>query len=276
MNPTLSLLSKILFAVFLLCVGDAALLMIFDSGDTVRVLPGTLSPVVGKLAKPLPDHYEFGTPDGAAAQDREHTLLNTKLLAYSSPNPGLSLDFVAVKGRVWRGALRVSEDARAGENTLLVWPRGEDPVPADASLAVRIFSTPEDLRRSYASFSMRYLGFTPWWLLAGILPLAAAGMVRVFLVSGRDDVRMQDQGAGPIYKLARRKTEWEIVFGLGRRHGVVEGERMLILDPSLQPLGEVTAFKVGSEAAQAVVGLDVPITPDCFVAKAAPEGGQGA
>lgn len=267
MNRTIQLASKILFAVFLLLVLDAALYTIYDTGGDVRALPGSRQPVVGKLVRPIFEHYNVGNPENPDKREAEHRLLNEKLLAYKSPSPDLTLDFTSVQGRVWMGVLDVREGAAPGVFNIPVSAQGEDTAQEGALLKVQLFATPEDMRASYISPTMRLLGFSPWWLLGGVLAVAGAGLAHIFRVNNREDAQRQQQGLGPIYKLALRKTGWEVTFGLGRKNGIQDGDRMVLLDPDMNLLTEFTACKVGSEAAQATVPLDVAITPDCLVSK---------
>ena len=112
------------------------------------------------------------------------------------------------------------------------------------------------MRRSYLSLCERYLGFGPWWLVTGVAILAGFVLWRQFTLSGETDAALQASGLGPIYKLARNKDHWELLFGLGRRHGVREGEVLALLDQKRTRVGSVTALRVGEESSQARLGLD--------------------
>ena len=71
----------------------------------------------------------------------------------------------------------------------------------------------------------------------------------------------------PIYKLARRKDHWELVFGLGSEDGIGEGSILEVRDVKGRLVGTVTPTRVTRETAEARLALDADISPYHLVAK---------
>lgn len=275
MRLVLPRLSLALFVLFLAGLVDIGLYLAFDArGDSLRSLAGERHEVVGKLPAPVDNIHILPRSNDAAQEARRIALLNDKVLTQLADAPGLRIHFLELRGRVWRGELTVADDAPAGSHTVAVFPRerlGALGNPGGSSLVeVAVFATPRDLRHSYISLTERLFGFGPWWVVTAILPLAGLLLYAAFRQSARDDAALQARGLGPIYKLAKNKDHWDMLFGLGREHGVREGEALVLVDRGGRLIGRLTARKVGPDTAEARLGLDVPVSPTHLVAKAPP------
>ncbi|NJB68056.1 hypothetical protein GGQ74_001729 [Desulfobaculum xiamenense] len=187
-------------------------------------------------------------------------------IRYSTTAPGLSMHFIEIKGRLWRGLLRVSDSAALGDARLDVFLRGCPPEELAPYHTVRIVPDRAALAASQLSLFRRIFGVEPWWVMLGAMPLAALCGLAVFREKGREMNRLLANGVAPIYKLARRGDHWEVVFGLGTNHGVREGDTLAILDRNLAPVGSLTAHTVQNEISHANVDMRTKIAPSFFVA----------
>lgn len=278
MERLLSRLSILLLAIFLVGVADIVLYLVFDArGDMLRVVPDTRNEVVGKLSESVHNINILPRADDASREAERIELLNTKVLAQHADTAGLDIHFLELRGRIWRGELTVGPDTPLGPHKVTVFPRealGSDAPPEEPSVVlVTVYPDAAAIRQSHVSLCERYLGFGPWWLVTAVAILACVVLWRQFLLSGEADAKLQASGLGPIYKLARDKDHWELLFGLGSRHGVREGEVLALLDQKRVRVGQVTAVRVGEESAQARLGFDAAISPYYLVAKLPPESG---
>ncbi len=270
----LSFLSKTLFILFLFSIGDTILYMALDSRGAIRALPGSRVYVVGETApdigggKPLPEDSD--DPEKAALRKKA---LNENL-TYSADTDKIHLEFNTLKGKMWQGELTIDQDVPPGVHLIRVERAGsqlagpgvttsEQPAP----LEVKVFANNREYHGDFWSLTERYLGIGPWWITIGIIPLAAVILVLVYREGDREDERLRRKGFGPIYKLAKRKGGWDIIFGLGLRQGVSEGERMSVVDRDGREVVEIVAANVGPDAAKAFVATDRRLHPEYLVTR---------
>jgi hypothetical protein len=261
-----------LFVLFIVGMVDIALYLTFDEhSDLLRCLPGQQEAVMGKLPEALDNVNILPRSDDAAEEVRRVALLNDKVLAQQADVPGLSIRFEELRGRMWRGELAVGEGTAPGQHKVMVFPREtlnpEAPPVAPSLVHVAVFASPAAMRQSYVSLSERYLGFGPWWMIAAIVPLAALLLLYNFRRSAVEDAVLQARGMGPIYKLAKAKDHWDMLFGLGTIHGVREGENLALLNRQRQRVGTVTAREVKADSASARLDPEADVSPFHLVAK---------
>lgn len=253
------LFHKVAIILFLLLILTAfdAMRGGFQSETYFRVLAGKSAPIGGKLDVSPEDLAEVRNFDPNKA---------AQYLTYTITSRDAEVELLELKGRIWRGVLICNADATPGEYRLTLMPRGGNPAEDATTYTVGLFADAASYRASLPSYCERRLGIKPVWLCLGLLPLALACLGISFLLSGREDAQRQARGLGPIYKLAKRKQSWEVIFGLGSIHGLHDGDRLLLLDRDLNVVGDLVAGKVSHDSARAEVGLDVPIKPDSLVA----------
>jgi len=232
--------------IFLFSILDTFVSGHLESKNTFRALRGTGQLVTGKLQWPVASIIE---------------------ITYNSDNPFIRLIFLECKGRIWRGRLEVDSGASEGEYSLTVFPKRTLPDQDTLVYKVRIFRDTERYQASFKSFSRKHFGIAPWWISIGTLPLVFACLALSHYFSGKTEALLVTHGIGAIYKLVRRKNEWEITFGLGENHGVSIGDRLLLLDDKMESAGEVVVTAVGPEESQASLDLSQKIAPTYLIAR---------
>lgn len=262
MNIRLNHIALCVFGLLLLAVLDSCQGIIESSG-VIRVVNDGSAPINGKLDSALPD-LERLQGVGATPEELEANL------AYASDNPLLHVRFLELKGRMWRGELVVPSNAGTGEFELVVHQKG---VPVDAAtprFRVRLFDSAAALQADAATFSERWLGVRPLWLVLVLLPLSLCMLYLVYRQNDREERVLQSKGLGAIYKLAKRKDHWEVVFGLGSLHGVRSGQEVLLLDRRMQVKDRLVATQVGEETSSATAPLSSDIRPGYYVSSREP------
>lgn len=246
----------------LLAVADACWLAIGDDRDLFRVVAGGAAPASGDLLIPADsrstDLHARALADGPAALDRH--------LRADLDSPDVTVHFLELQGRLWRAQVLAAPGTPPGEHRMTVRLAGQprDEAPA---YTVRVFIDLPDLRADQPSLFLRAMGVQPVWVVLGALPLALLAGALVYRLAGRELERLLAAGIAPIYRLARRGGEWEVVFGLGRAHGVRPGQRLAILDRDQRPVGQLVAETVDAQTATARVPLGENIGPGHFVAR---------
>lgn len=266
MRHILPRLSVLLFVLFLATIADIVLYLVFDArSDVLRCLPGEHHEMVGKLPESVQNVYARPRSDDPDEENERIALLNDKVLAIHADAPGIGVHFQELRGRVWRGVFTVSPQTPPGRYAVTVFPKEQlhppGPDQERSMVLVDVFPDAAAMRGSYVSRSERFLGFGPWWVVMAIIPLAALLLVYAYRRAGKEEERLHAEGLGPIYKLAKTKDHWDIIFGLGSAHGVREGDTLSVLDPKLRRVGTLTALRVAKESSESKVGLDADISP---------------
>lgn len=262
MKTVLNKISISIFILILLAAFDA-MRSGFGADTLFRAAAGQTVPVGGKLDVSPEDLAEIHDFDSAKAAEYLEASLDTQ---------NAQVMLLELQGRIWRGEVSVAAGTGSGQYPLRIMPRGGNPKEDATFYTLRLFPDEKALRRDLPSFCERELGIRPFWAFLALLPLGLGCLGLSFLVSGREDARRQALGLGSIYKLARRKHAWEVIFGLGSRHGVRTGDRLLLLDAAHKVVGDLVAAKVGPESTQAEVDLASRIEPGFLVARAGAPG----
>jgi len=255
-----SVFHKLAIAIFLLVIFAAADTFRggFGSDTLFRAAAGETIAIGGKLSVSPEDLAEIRDFD----PEKASTYLDTSLGTHDA-----EVRLLELQGRIWRGELTVGRGAAGGEFLLRVMPKGGSPDEDATIYQVRLLPDAEALRLDLPSFCERRLGIRPFWVFLSLLPLGLGCLGVSFLLSNREDGRKQAAGLGPIYRMARDKESWKIIFGLGSVHGVHDGDRLLLLDKTGKVVGDLVAEKVGPEAAHAEVDLKIDLAPGFLVAR---------
>ncbi|MEW5910552.1 MAG: hypothetical protein AB1659_12170, partial [Thermodesulfobacteriota bacterium] len=253
------------FVLMLLSVLDTCILTQTESKRQFKVVAGRSENITGKLSDPVDPRLlkEVFAADRNRSQD---DLLNT-VVDYEPKSPGFEIRFKSIEGRLWRGELRVKSNAAEGTYPLFIIKAGETPGERTEPVFIQVFNNEEDYRKSYWSLGKRFFGIEPWWLAIFMFPVAILSIYQVMRRTTREDEVLQARGIGPIYKLVKQKTHWEIAFGLGAFHGVKPGDRLVVLRPDGSTAGNLEAKTVEREFSEAILKLDADISPDHTISR---------
>ncbi len=256
-------LTIVVFAVFALAMVDLLVDGILDRGQVFKVAAGSSERISGKL---MGDMRPYTPPNAVLSNRIDDPGRLDRILAYAPRDPAFTLSFTELKGRMWRADLAADTAAAAGDYRMRVFPQADPPAADVPFLKVRIFADAEALRASHASLFRRYLGIAPWAVAASLLPVVALLLYLTFKAAEGSISALQARGLGPIYKMAYRKTGWEILFGLGSDHGLKNGDVLEILDARHHPVGqEIVAFHVRPQSGEATVAPEAKLKPGFLV-----------
>jgi len=189
-----------------------------------------------------------------------------EIITYTPQYDFLRLRFLDAKGRLWRGTLESIKTAPQGDYVVTIFQKALGPQEKAPKYTIQLFQNEQTYRKSFYSVSKRYFGFAPFWVTLIILPFALYCIFITMRDSGKELSDLQARGIGPIYKLAKRKNDWEVIFGLGSRHGINPGDSLVVLNKHFEPVGEILADEVNLESTNATYPIGSPIAPDHFVA----------
>jgi hypothetical protein len=235
----------------------------------MRVFPivaGQAAPISGKLdgrVLPPPGGGSLFSGNRVSAPDQL-----ARVLRVASSSPDLDIRLIERNGRLWRAMLRVYPGTREGDYPIHVFQAGEAP-GEENRYSVRVFQSTAARNRAAPSLMVRWLGVAPWWILIGLVPFVAGMLTASWRASRREEDRLRSRGIGVIYKLARTKNHWELVAGLGSEDGVERGARVLLVSRDLRPIADLRVDALHPRHLTAEVGLEVPVTPHCFVTQGA-------
>ena len=256
-------LTMVVFGLLALAMADILIDAVGNRSNIFKAVAGTVVPISGKLMGSIRPY----APVNAIFDNRivDPARLD-EILVCEPAYPAFRIRFIELKGRLWRAELQADSGAAAGQYPIIIRQRSLPPNPETPPLQVRIFADEGALHASQTSLFRRYLGMAPWVAALGLLPLALLLVYRAYKEAEGGVAALQARGIGPIYKMAYRKTGWEILFGLGSDHGVRNGDVLQILDARHRPLGiAVTAFHVGTQSGEAVVDPKVKLRPGFLV-----------
>ena len=168
-------------------------------------------------------------------------------LTFSTDCPELSIHFEELTSRMWRGRLLTNPAIRRDIFELAVHQKDVPLSEADFRFQVHVFSDTGALQASEVTFSKRFLGIQPLWLTLVLLPLGLLMLYLAYLRSSAEEEKKQAQGIGAIYKLARKNNMWEIVFGLGSRHGIQPGQELIIANKKHHLVASIIVENVQKE-----------------------------
>jgi hypothetical protein len=245
-SKVVGFIGALVSVIFIISILDTFLSGYLEPKATFRAFPGTSQFVSGDLQWPVEDIAD---------------------LTYRSDTPMVKVAFLRARGRLWWGNLEVDPAAREGEVALMVFPKHTVPDSDTPRLRLLIFTDEAGYRASFKSFIRRLLGIPSWWIAAAALLLMACSLVLSYYLTGKREAALAIKGIVPVLKLVRRGKEWEITCGLGRKHGIKMGDRLPVLNDTLEPIGEGVVIHVEADESKASLDASLKIGPNSFVAK---------
>jgi hypothetical protein len=256
-------LTLAVFVIMALAMMDIFIDVISQRGHVCKTVVGTNTLISGKLMGSI---KPYAPQSGILGNRIDDPALINEILVYEPAYSAFRLHFLEFKGRIWRAELLTDSGAAPGDYPVRIHQNGVQTDPDMPELHVRIFPDVEALRASQASLFRRHLGIAPWAAAIGLLPIVLLLLYRTYRLADGTVSALQARGLGPIYKMAYRKTGWEILFGLGSDHGLRNGDVLELLDGRHRPVGhEIVAFHVGPESGEATVDPKVKLAPGFLV-----------
>lgn len=251
------------FCIIVLTMIDICIMAIFQSKYSFSILAGKTKYINGKLDQPVDEAILKSVRNDPI---KEKELIND-ILTYEPKSPYYKLTFVEINGRLWRGLLETDAAAPEKEYIMVVHPKGASTNQKTPQYKILLFQDYQNYLKSFGSITKRFTGVDPWWVAIGSLPIAILILLYIYRRTEQEDTILQSLGIGPIYKLAKHNDSWEILFGLGSKHGVKEGDHLILIDSQKKPVREIIVDKVGDDTSHASVKIDTVISHDYFIAK---------
>ncbi|MCM2286322.1 MAG: hypothetical protein NDI81_16180 [Desulfobacula sp.] len=201
-----------------------------------------------------------------------------------SDSPELSLNFdedifsgYFLGVEMWRAELKAGSALSPGRYHLrLVPPDLPEIKPGDRqkldallSYTVNVYADAKAQRQGSLSLINRYTGVSPWFSAIGFFLAAVLTGVWIFVISGKIEADLAEQGFAEIYRVSKNAGGLEIFFGLGQCHGLEDGEKIGLFNASGDLLKELVVETIGKETSSAKVDL-LNIRPGFMVARMSP------
>jgi hypothetical protein len=191
-----------------------------------------------------------------------HRIEGVEELGYSSGSELVQVTFEAVHtgfwfgGQMWRGLLTLDPRISPGTYTVAVSTTTNPYNKPPDQFRVDVFPDAAGLRKNARSLIRRWFGVSPWMAFAclGFVTLIAIGVV--YLISHKKEGLLRLEGMAEIYHVTPGANGQEALFGLGTSSGVMEGDRLVLLDGEGMPAGHVHVLKVSETDALALVESD--------------------
>ena len=254
----------VLFVLTILAVADGLARSVLEPNHTFRVVAGSETLASGTLDLTLDADGVKAHSEVAQSEDAKQ--LND-YLRYTSSSPEVQMEFVQLRGTLWRAIVRASRTLPAGRVELVVYAKVQPPSDMTPRYTLRVFDSAEALQADLPSAALRYLGIAPWWIVLVCLPAAAFFGFLVFRATGEEEDALIARGIAPIYKLAKKKEGWDLLFGLGGNQGLTTGEELFLLAPDGRVVCSLRAGEIGPTSSRSTLDLAVEVRPDYYVAK---------
>lgn len=176
---------------------------------------------------------------------------------------------------MWRATLYARPGMEQGGQTLKITysdlsnlKEGDRRKVEDLStFRIQVYPDALSLRRHDASWVMRTLGVSPWLLsMVFFIGLIVLGAVS-FVVSCRVDDYLALEGKAEIYRVKPEANGLDIFFGLGEKHGLSKGERMMLFSDKGKGITTFNIDTPGEENTCARIGLHNLVRPGFIVAR---------
>ncbi len=204
-------------------------------------------------------------------------------LGFTSDTPGVTIDFdrELFKGfwlgdNMWRGHIRINPDLKQATARVKITFKDLSGIKPSALpklekrliYTVRVFEDERAMRRHDLSAVTRILGLSPWVLPVASLPVIILSAIAGFFLSGKIEENMARNGKAEIFRVSRQDdNRLEIHFGMGKKHGLDTGERLMLFNKAGLLVTEIFVTTVNPESATAFAEPTLPVTPGYLVSR---------
>ena len=176
---------------------------------------------------------------------------------------GMKIQFVeAIRGYwlgtpMWRASIHLSESVTPGIYSLRIMDMlGSRPHPG-LDITMHVYSDADAKRKGSGAYLERWTGIALGKALMVLVPLLVVLMGMNHFASHQVEKCLAAHGRAEIYMVKKESAETLIGFSLGRRHGVVQGERLIVSDSRGEVVGEATVLSLTNT--DGVARLDFPL-----------------
>ncbi|MBF0233730.1 MAG: hypothetical protein HQK65_11935 [Desulfamplus sp.] len=175
---------------------------------------------------------------------------------------------------MWRGHLKANSSLRPGQYNIkikfrdvsMIKPDDREKVEKLSEYRVNVYSDAKAMRQSDLSLIKRFTAISPWLIAIVFFPIVLISGGLIFIISGRVDTEMANNGLAEIYRVSKHDEGLEVFFGLGSTHGVEPGEKMHLFNEKGDLVTEIVVENIGRETSSAVISMP-KIRPGCIVAR---------
>lgn len=175
---------------------------------------------------------------------------------------------------MWRGELKAASSLRPGIYNIKINFRDLSNIKPDAlekieklsTYTINVYSDAKALRQSDLSFIKRFTGVSPWTISVLFFPVVLISGGLIFIISTKLETEMARYGLAEIYRVSKHACGLEVFFGLGKKHGLEDGEKINLFNESGTLLTEIVVDNIGSENSSAVIDIQ-KIRPGYMVAR---------
>lgn len=230
----------ILFIIFL----DSCFSRIRQPINVLNVLPGTSTKMNGPL---------------------EEKVKSVRDLTYESSSELIQLSIEDIYlgfwlgGMEWRGLLTVSPHITPGDYHLTVMPKIQTSPKPPLTFLIKVYQDELSLRKSSTSFIKRHSGISPWWVFAFFLSLTLLTVGIVLYLSTKIEHIMVKGGEAEVYWVKPGVAGIEIAFGMGSKHGIQLGDKLVLLNEERKPVCTAVVQEVTEKNSLAIAAIDCPV-----------------
>ncbi len=184
-------------------------------------------------------------------------------LVAETDSPKVVLEFTEVfsgfwlGNTMWRGKVRVSENAHPGEYAIKVHDARDTKTNPALIFLAKVYPDALSLRKSHGPYLERYYGITAGWAALILFPGLGIIMLFNFFVSSRLERALADTGQAEVYMAKRVPEGIRIAFSLGNKQGLKRGEQLDILNLQGAVVGEAEVQTTGQTDSFAVAVTDL-------------------
>ena len=195
----------------------------------------------------------------------EEKIKNVKDLTYESSSELIQLSIEDIYsgfwlgGMEWRGLLTVSPHITPEDYHLTVMPKIQTSPKPPLTFLIKVYQDELSLRKSSTSFIKRHSGISPWWVFAFFLSLTLLTVGIVLYLSTKIEHIMVKGGEAEVYWVKPGVAGIEIAFGMGSKHGIQLGDKLVLLNEERKPVGTVVVQKVTEKNSLAIAAIDCPV-----------------
>jgi len=203
-------------------------------------------------------------------------------LLYQSSKSGLKLEFdqKLYSGfwfgeGMWRANVIAPQNFQPGTYKISIrYPDLQNIKPKDlkkfeklSSYTINVYEDAKALQAGSFSMTTRVAGVSPWIVFAVFFPIIIIGGAANYKISSILEHIMAQNGQAEIYRISKVEKGFEVYFGLGKKHGLKNGDIIDLLTEHGDYIAKIAVENAGYENSTALVGVYRYVKPGYLVSK---------